>query len=83
MRKGFLALAFGAATMVGIGVADAMPAVHIDGEDAAPKVVLVAGGCGIGFHRGTWGGCRPNGWVHPYGYGRPYYYRGYHRWHRW
>jgi hypothetical protein len=20
-----------------------------------------AGGCGIGFHRGPWGGCRPNG----------------------
>ena len=28
-------------------------------------VTLVAGGCGIGFHRGPYGGCRPNG----YGYG--------------
>lgn len=34
-----------------------------------------AGGCGLGFHRGPYGGCRPNG----YGgyYGRPGYgYRG-------
>lgn len=23
-------------------------------------VTLVAGGCGIGFHRGPFGGCRPN-----------------------
>ncbi|MCP2080158.1 GCG_CRPN prefix-to-repeats domain-containing protein [Methylorubrum extorquens] len=31
-----------------------------------------AGGCGLGFHRGPYGGCRPNG----YGgyYGRPGYY---------
>jgi hypothetical protein len=27
-------------------------------------LILVAGGCGIGFHRGPWGGCRPN--VSPY-----------------
>ncbi|GLS43779.1 GCG_CRPN prefix-to-repeats domain-containing protein [Methylobacterium brachythecii] len=29
-----------------------------------------AGGCGIGFHRGPYGGCRPNV------YGAPGYYRG-------
>ena len=23
-------------------------------------VTLVAGGCGVGFHRGPYGGCRPN-----------------------
>lgn len=23
-------------------------------------VIQVAGGCGIGFHRGPYGGCRPN-----------------------
>jgi hypothetical protein len=26
-------------------------------------VTLVAGGCGIGFHRGPYGGCQPNGVV--------------------
>ncbi len=28
---------------------------------AAPQVILVAGGCGLGYHRGPYGGCRPNG----------------------
>jgi hypothetical protein len=44
---------------------------------SAPYVTLVAGGCGIGFHRGPYGGCRPNG----YGYGVvgvPGYGYGYH-----
>jgi hypothetical protein len=26
----------------------------------SPDVLLVAGGCGPGFHRGPYGGCRPN-----------------------
>ena len=29
---------------------------------SAPAVTLVSGGCGIGFHRGPYGGCRPNGY---------------------
>jgi hypothetical protein len=29
------------------------------------NLVLVAGGCGIGFHRGPRGFCRPN-WVRPH-----------------
>ena len=34
--------------------------------DQVPSAItLTAGGCGIGFHRGPYGGCRPNG----YGYG--------------
>lgn len=33
-----------------------------------------AGGCGIGFHRGPYGGCRPN--VYGGYYGAPGYYRG-------
>ncbi|WP_454918386.1 GCG_CRPN prefix-to-repeats domain-containing protein [Xanthobacter sediminis] len=41
-------------------------------QAAAPEapVVPVAGGCGIGWHRGPWGGCRPN-WG---------YYNGYRPW---
>src|ERR1700722_15555704 len=45
---------------------------------SATYVTLVAGGCGIGFHRGPYGGCRPNGYgvagVPGYGYG---YHGGY------
>jgi hypothetical protein len=37
---------------------------------AQENVVRVAGGCGLGWHRGPWGGCRPN----RYGYYRPYAY---------
>ncbi len=49
-------------------------------------VTLVAGGCGLGFHRGPYGGCRPNIAGYPaVGYGGGVYrggvYRGgvYHR----
>jgi hypothetical protein len=48
----------------------------------ASGVTLVAGGCGIGFHRGPYGGCRPNVVGYPaIGYGGGVYpggayYRG-------
>jgi hypothetical protein len=29
-----------------------------------PGIIMVAGGCGLGFHRGPHGRCRPN-WVRP------------------
>ena len=32
---------------------------------STPQVMLIAGGCGLGFHRGAFGHCRPNG-----GFGR-------------
>ncbi len=51
---------------------------------SAPTVTLVSGGCGIGFHRGPYGGCLPNGYgggavvvgapAYRYGYG---YHGGY------
>src|SRR5271165_629107 len=52
---------------------------------SAPAVTLVAGGCGLGFHRGPYGGCRPNGYVGApaVGYGvvgAPGYHCGY-GWH--
>lgn len=54
--------------------AQAMPAAPIV-TDQAPGVTLVAGGCGWGWHRGPWGGCRRN-WGGPgYGYGYGYGYR--------
>ncbi|HZZ60395.1 MAG TPA: hypothetical protein VFE63_04385 [Roseiarcus sp.] len=54
---------------------------------SVPYVTLVAGGCGVGFHRGPYGGCRPNGYgggvvvgvpAYRYGYG---YHGGYYGWH--
>jgi hypothetical protein len=50
--------------------------------DQGSDVTLVAGGCGLGFHRGPYGACRPNGVGYPaVGYGGGVYpggvyYRG-------
>ncbi len=48
--------------------------------DTPRAVTLIAGGCGIGYHRGPYGGCRPNVGYPAYGYGGVYrggaYYRG-------
>ncbi|MDB5595889.1 MAG: hypothetical protein JWM36_2850 [Hyphomicrobiales bacterium] len=71
--------------------ASAMPAYVVGRATGAPVVTLVSGGCGIGFHRGPYGGCRPNvGWVAPgprvvvrpaWGWHRPAYgWRHYRRW---
>jgi hypothetical protein len=45
-------------------LANAMPFPSL-GDQAPSAITLTAGGCGVGFHRGPYGGCRPNG----YGYG--------------
>jgi hypothetical protein len=39
----------------------AAPAVSVSREFAKSDVILVAGGCGVGFHRGPYGYCVPNG----------------------
>jgi hypothetical protein len=39
--------------------AQALPISALDSRPAS-EVTLVAGGCGIGFHRGPYGGCRAN-----------------------
>ena len=52
------ALAFAALPFAG---AEAMPLaqpIPLAGSDA-PAITLTAGGCGIGFHRGFYGACRP------------------------
>src|SRR5262249_58478081 len=46
--------------------AQAMPYSNTQTHDSL--VVEVAGGCGLGFHRGPYGGCRRNGY-----YGGAYY----------
>jgi hypothetical protein len=52
-----------------VGSASAMPltpAIQASAteQSVSSDVILVAEGCGIGFHRGPWGGCQPN--VSPY-----------------
>ena len=65
-------LAFGLSTAAADAMTIAQP-IPLAGSDA-PAVTLTAGGCGPGFHRTYWGGCRP------FGYG---YRGGWHRWHHW
>ena len=51
-----------------LGLAAAVPAHAMPfpplADQAPSAITLTAGGCGIGFHRGPYGGCRPNGGGH-------------------
>ena len=60
MRKAFYASAI-ALLGLAAGPVQAMPIAPLSG--AAPDITLVAGGCGVGFHRGPYGGCLRNGVV--------------------
>ncbi|WP_234053208.1 MULTISPECIES: GCG_CRPN prefix-to-repeats domain-containing protein [unclassified Xanthobacter] len=68
------------ALLAGVAGAQALPALAspppVVAEQAlAPEapVVPVAQGCGWGWHRGPWGGCRPNGsYYRWYGPWRPH-----------
>jgi len=79
MRKTAFASALALLGLSAAVPAQAMP-FPLLGDQPSPGITLTAGGCGIGFHRGPYGGCRPNGGAyygyHPYAY-RPYAY-GYH-----
>lgn len=70
MRKLLIATLSSGMMLGTIAVAQAMPFSNVSSA-SAPEITLVAGGCGPGFHRGPYGGCRPNGYA-PY-YGRPVY----------
>jgi hypothetical protein len=63
MRKLIPAFLLGAGMLFMTSGAQAFP-VAPDVSHSS-NVIRVAGGCGIGWHRGPWGGCRPN-----------YYYAG-------
>lgn len=54
-----LAVATGAALAVAGFGAQAMPAGSVSTVSAAPQITLAAQGCGPGFARGPYGGCRP------------------------
>lgn len=73
MRTLFLILGvIGALATVAItSNADALPVSPV--PHLRSDVTLIAGGCGIGFHRGPYGGCLPNGVGYPaVGYGGVY-----------
>jgi hypothetical protein len=58
--------------LAGMSAAHAMPVAPLQ-QDPNPQVIQVYGGCGYGWHRGPYGGCRPlyncpPGWhTGPYG----------------
>ena len=66
--KTFIAVAAAAIAFTALG-AQAMPAA----PDQAPASIVtpVAGGCGVGFHRGPYGGCRRNGYYGGVYFGAP------------
>ncbi len=58
--KKIVAAAFAASLAWAASPASAMPVGSLDQAQNA-MITHVAGGCGPGFHRGPYGGCRPNG----------------------
>lgn len=65
--------------LAGLTASQAMPVAPLD-QSVSSDTIRVAGGCGAGFHRGPYGGCRPMfncppGW-HPGPYGRQCFRNG-------
>jgi hypothetical protein len=77
MRNLLVAAALAVSAMVAGPAAQAFT-VPAQPAPADENVVRVAGGCGLGWHRGPWGGCRPNyyGYYRPYAYAAPGYAGG-------
>ncbi len=57
--KNFKAAAFIVCALAGFDTANAMPAAPASSANHT-DIIQVAGGCGPGFHRGPYGGCRAN-----------------------
>jgi len=68
-----IAAAFLASTLMGTGFASAMPLAPLAPARGA-DVIEVAGGCGPGWHRGSYGGCLRN-YANPAAHACP---RGFH-----
>jgi hypothetical protein len=61
MRKTVLFAAAGVGLMIALASHDAQAFAPMGAMPVAPSdVSTVAGGCGWGWHRGPWGGCRRN-----------------------
>jgi hypothetical protein len=54
--KRLVALAF----IMGLSGSAALALPLAPGQAPANNIIKVEGGCGLGFHRGPMGGCRPN-----------------------
>ena len=74
MKKLLAASAFALGLgLMGMTASQAMPLAPVADQAVSGEVILVAGGCGPGWHRGPYGGCRPMyncppGWhTGPYG----------------
>ncbi len=75
MNKLFAFVLIAAALGLSVVSTQAMPFLSNQTQDSL--VVPVAGGCGIGFHRGPYGGCRANGYYGgPVVVAPPVYYGG-------
>lgn len=75
MRKLLFSTTTLAAVMAGATLAQAFPApsaVTLAARGVSEEVIQVRQGCGLGWHRGPWGWCHPNG-LPVY---RPYAYYG-------
>lgn len=70
-RAVLLGAAFLATSLMSAGIANAMPLAPVASDT---DIIAVAGGCGPGFHRGPYGGCRQN-YANPGAHACP---RGYH-----
>jgi hypothetical protein len=70
--KRLITAAFLFSTIVGAGFANALPLPPVQAPSG--DIIAVAGGCGPGFHRGPYGGCRQN-YANPAAHACP---RGYH-----
>ena len=70
--KKFVAAAFLLNIITGTGCANALPLLPVQAPNG--EIIAVAGGCGPGFHRGPYGGCRQN-YANPAAHACP---RGYH-----
>jgi len=61
MRKTVLFAAAGVGLMIALASHDAQAFAPMGAMPVAPSdATTVAGGCGFGWHRGPWGGCRRN-----------------------
>jgi hypothetical protein len=61
-----LALILACSVLVSLFSSDvqALPALSVPAQTAAPEITLVRGFCGLGFHRGPYGYCVRNGTVY-------------------
>jgi hypothetical protein len=75
-----LSLAFGLG-FAAMTASQAMPLAPLDSAQAASgDVIRVAGGCGPGWHRGPYGGCRPMFNCPPGWHSGPYGRRCFRNW---